>query len=267
MLPGTLALLLALLALAAAVAPALQHWQRRRAWASAAPRRLLEPAPRADALAALALLLALAAVLLGRPAGLTPLTTLLAAYAVFIVGHRRGSPAIGALGLALVACTLASASLNWLPQVGFNLVLGLVAAARLLQWFAIFWHQQLLRGEGWTTTGTLTPWSELLSYFAVLSALLAFALAPGPFSERALAPALLALLLLSLLVGFFLHTHGPDARLERREAARLAAWIMLAMAGLPLSVLLSVVFGWEVNPLLLAALVPAGVLLSRLRTA
>ncbi|MBK8914118.1 MAG: hypothetical protein IPM64_05855 [Phycisphaerales bacterium] len=301
MIPGGWALLLAIAALVAAIGPALRDWQARRSAARRDPRTVLDPVqptPLSDTAAVIAALLA---TVLSAGGGWAPLAALLSVYAVLTVGHRNQSNAVGAIGMLLLAAAVLRISLHWLPRTGFNVVLGVLMAAWLLNWFALFWHQQLHDGRAWTTAGRLVPIAEQLSYVVlaaalpllvaqsaawhalkaeaglaqVAEALSAVAAQSGDAGAPATAPVhptgrlgiggiLLSLITLSMSLGLFLRLRGPDARLSARRAARLAAHVALALAALPLCLLLQGTIGRSPNPLLLASLVPAIALLARI---
>ncbi|QOJ13959.1 MAG: hypothetical protein HRU75_04585 [Planctomycetia bacterium] len=300
MIPGGWALLLAFVALVAAIGPALRDWQVRRVAARRDPRSVLDPVaptPLSDTGAVLAAVLA---TVLCAGGGWAPLAALLSTYAVLTVGHRNQSNAVGAIGLLLLAAAMVRVSLHWLPRTGFNGVLGVLIGAWLLNWFALFWHQQLHDGRAWTTAGRLVPIAEQLSYVALAAALPLFVLqsgglhalvleaelfravdagtsaAPGVAASPApgvyhggtrgigIGGVIVSLIGLSMCLGLFQRLRGPDARLGARRAARVGAYVALALAALPVCLLVHVTTGRTLNPLLLAALVPAFALLARI---
>lgn len=251
----------AIASLALAIAPAIVHSRRRAAFAKSDPQRLLDPPPDVWPIDIAAIALAFVAAGLGAPGALAPISTLIAAYALFVVGHRRTYDLAGTLGLLLVGIVVVRVMLEWLPLVGFNLLLGLTVAAWLLHWFAIFWHQQLHHGKAWTTAGRLAPRAEALSYVFLAGALLTYALIASAAPRPSWTGGFLALIMLAMCIGFGRRAGRPDARLGIRRAARVATYLLAIIATAPICVLLAGVFGWHVAPLWLAAWLGVGILL------
>jgi hypothetical protein len=248
-----------LVILAVVVATVLYDWRRRvRIWPTEY-EFLVEPPPRYGRffglLVAVGVLTGLGGVLLAD-AGWMPLAVLLAAFAVFVVGHRWRSNALGELGLALLAESLITAGLAWLPASRAWELVGWAVAGVYLAWLARFWHQQLNRGQPWTTAGRLIPAARHLSYAAVGGQVVVAAMwtLGNPDTSGRWAMLLAALCMLahwSLL--------ARDAAAQQATAAGLASGLVLVATLVPIGQV-AAALGLELRPgVLLAA---AGLILA-----
>jgi hypothetical protein len=247
-------LLVGLAALLIVLGAILFDWRRRvRHWQTE-PERLVAPPPRYrrffGTLVAACVLVGIGGVLLASTAW-TPPAVVLAAFAVFIVGHRWRSNAVGECGLILAAEGVITASLAWLPTPPARALLGWAVAGAYLAWLAGFWEQQLDRGLPWTTAGRLVPAARHLS-LATVGGQLALATLwivgpdgglPGRWSTL--------LVVLFMLAHWWLLTR--DARARQSAAPALAACLVLVAALVPIGHLVAT-FGLALRPgVLLAA--------------
>jgi hypothetical protein len=147
-----------ILALAAALAPILTYWRRRRRDWQLDPQRLLEPPPRMrlwwTGVQTLAGLTGIAALVI-RHEPLAPFGPALATLAAGTAGYRQRATAGGSLALVLASETVILAALGWLPDFGLNSLAGTAVAGLWMLWLARFWEQQLHDGQPWTYTGQL----------------------------------------------------------------------------------------------------------------
>lgn len=252
---GTVVLLLAGAgALATVLAAVLGDWRRRaKAW-QAQTGQLTDPPPRYrrffGAVVAACALVGIGGVLFADAAA-TPVAVVLAAFAVFTVGHRWRSNAVGELGLVLTAEGIVTASVAWLPASPACRLLGWTIAGMYLAWLAGFWSQQLDQGRPWTTAGRLIPAARHLSYAAVggqliLSAMWMF----GAEQSGTVSRWPVVLVLLFMFAHWWLLTR--DALAQRSATAALAACLLLTAMLVPVAQLAEA-FGYAPRPCVLLA--------------
>ncbi len=240
-------------ALVVVIATLLADWRRRVHIWQTEPERLIEPPPAHRGLYGTVVLICGAVGaggVLVPGAVLTPLAVVLAAFACLTVGHRRRSNGLGEMGLALVAVSIVTAALAWLPASPVNGLLGLTAAGLLLLWLARFWHQQLDGGRPWTTAGRLIPTARSLSY-AAAGGLLAMAALHLLRSTPGASPAGWQTPVAGLFMLLYWFSLTRDAVAQGAVAGALAACLALVAALVPVGQFVTAVMG-----------VPAAVLLA-----
>lgn len=158
----------AMLALLLLFAIVVVDWRRRiHVWQTDV-QSLVEPPPGHPIAYGFVLVLACVAALTAVAAlhPLSPLTLLLATFAIAGVGHRKRSNRLGELGLACGGLAAYAVAAAWLPATWGSLPLGVACGGTLLLWLARFWHQQLDDGRAWTTAGRLVPHARQLGVAA-----------------------------------------------------------------------------------------------------
>ena len=150
-------------------------WHCRRTWL---PDPQYPPAARRPhsvlslALVAASVLIGLGGLLL-REHAFTPLAIALAGLSCLTIAHLRTWLAVGEIGLALIAESIAVASLAWLQAGWPGALLGIALAGGYMLWLARFWNQQLHDGVAWTTAGRLIPGARRLAHVAAAGTLAA----------------------------------------------------------------------------------------------
>jgi hypothetical protein len=247
-----------MLALVAALVPIFTYWrQRRRDW-QLEPDRLLEPPPRKrlwwTGVQALAGLTGIAALVV-RYEPLAPFGPALAAFAASTAGYRERATAGGSLALVLACETVILAALAWLPDFGFNALMGTAVAGLWMLWLARFWHQQLHNGQPWTYAGQLIGAARRISHAA---AAICFVLAVAEVAVPAAAPAVSVAQILwaggaFLVILLFARALVRDAGDPDNWFGPFAACLMLPAALVPLqAALMTAARSWAQWPLLLA---------------